>query len=186
MSEEDSWEELWDARIQGMEKTFGPHDDSVLHGTIPFHLGQDSGGSPDVVMFSKYTDGKLYVTADLIGSEQAPNSVGNYELAVVHKGEEDWGVNIICQLAYYTLENPIDDGETMDIDSATPEDSTIEAFLFRRIAEFDVLGSKSNVICCIGITGPELEYSHNTGSTELIDKLGNDFLITDLYRESRI
>ena len=182
MSEEDNWEELWDSRIQGMEKTFGLHDDSVLHGTIPFHIGQDLGGSPDVVMFPKFTDGKLYVTADLIGSEQTPNSAGNYELAVVHKGDEDWGVNIISQLAYYTLENPIDDGETMDIGSATPEDSSIEAFLFRRIAEFDVLGVKSNVICCIGVTGPELEYSHSKGSAALIKKLGYDFLVTDLYR----
>ena len=186
MSEETSWEELWDVRIQGLEKAFGPYDDSVLHGTIPFHVGQDLGGSPDVVMFSKYTDGKLYVTADLIGSEQTPNSFGNYELAIVHKGDEDWGVNVICQLAYYTLENPIDNGETMDIGSATPDGSSIEAFLFRRIAEFDVLGNKSNVICCIGITGPELKYSRNKGSAALIKKLGNNFLVTDLYRESRI
>ncbi len=186
MSEDENWEELWDARINGMEKTFGAHDNSVLHGTIPFHLGQDLGGSPDVVMFSKYTNGILYVTADLIGSEQAPNSSGKYELAVVHNGSEDWGVNIICQLAYYTLENPIDDGETMDIGSATPDGSSIEAFLFRRIAEFDVLGIKSNVICCIGITRAELEYSRNKGSAALIEKLSNDYLGTDLYRESII
>ncbi len=186
MSENDNWEGHWDAKIRGMEKTFGPHDDSVLHGTIPFHLGQNLGGSPNVVMFSKYTDGKLYVTADLVGSEQAPNSAGNYELAIVHNGDDDWGVNIICQLAYYTLENRIDDGETMDIGSATPEDSSIEAFLFRRIAEFDVHGKRSNVICCIGITGPELDYCHNNGSSALIKKLGSDYLITDLYRNSKV
>jgi hypothetical protein len=74
----------------------------------------------------------------------------------------------------------------MDIGSATPEDSSIEAFLFRRIAEFDVLGKKSNVICCIGITSSEMEYSHNKGSSALIKKLGNDFLVTDLYREYKI
>ena len=137
-------------------------------------------------MFSSYTDGKLFVTADLIGSKQAPNSAGKYELAVVHKGEEDWGVNIICQLAYYTLEKPIDDGETMSIGSATPEGSSIEAFLFRRIAEFDVLGNNANVICCIGITGAELKYKQKNGSTSLINKLGNKFLHTDLYRNSKI
>lgn len=186
MSDEDSWEMLWDARIKGMEKTFGPHDENVLHGTIPFHLGQDLGGSPDVVMFSKYTDGRLYVTADLIGSEQVPNSAGNYELAVVHKDEENWGVNIICQLAYYTLENPIDDGETMDIGSATPDGSSIKAFLFRRIAEFNVQENKANVICCIGITGPELTYKQKNGSAALIEKLGKSFLLTDLYRASQI
>jgi hypothetical protein len=186
MSEKDSWEALWDARIKGMEKTFGPHDETVLHGSIPFYLGQDVGGTPDVVMFSKYTGGRLYVTADLIGSGQSPNSAGNYELAVVHKGEEDWGVNIICQLAYYTLETPIDDGETMDIGSATPEGSSIEAFLFRRIAEFDVQDIRGNVICCIGITGSELAYKHKNGSEALIQRLGNNFLLTDLYRESKV
>lgn len=186
MSEEDSWEELWDARVKGMEQSFGPHDETVLHGTIPFYLGQDLGGNPDVVMFSKYTDGRLYVTADLIGSEQAPNSAGNYELAVVHKGDESWGVNIICQLAYYTLENPIDDGETMSIGSATPEGSSIEAFLFRRIAEFNVQDIKANVICCIGITSPELAYKQKNGSAALVKKLGNEFLLTDLYRASKI
>jgi Suppressor of fused protein (SUFU) len=186
MSEEDNWEELWDARIKGMEKTFGPHDETVLHGTIPFYLGQDIGGTPDIVMFSKYTDGKLYVTADLIGSEQTPNSAGNYELAVVHKDEENWGVNIICQLAHYVLKNPIDDGESMDIQSATPDGSSIEGFLFRRIAEFNVQDIRANVICCIGITGPELAYKHKNGSKALIERLGKDFLLTDLYRASKI
>lgn len=186
MSEEDRWEALWDARIKGMEKIFGPHDEAVLHGTIPFHLGHDLGGTPDVVMFSNYTDGKLYVTAELIGSDQAPNSAGNYELAVVHRGDEDWGVNVICQLAYYTIVNPIDDGETMDIRSATPKDSLIEAFLFRRIAKFDVQDISGNVICCIGITGSELEYKQRKGSEALIQKLGNNFLLTDLYRASKI
>lgn len=185
-ADEDSWEKLWDARVKGMENTFGTHDPSVLHGTIPFHLGQDLGGTPDVLLFSGYTDGRLYVTADLIGSEQVPNSSGNYELAVVHKSEEDWGVSIICQLAYYTLENPIEDGETMDIGSATPEGSSIEAFLFRRIADFDVLGNSANVICCIGITGAELAYKHKNGSKALIEKLGDKFLLTDLYRGSKI
>lgn len=186
MSDEDSWEALWDARIREMEKTFGPHDETVLHGTIPFHLGQDLGGTPDVVMFSKYTGGKLFVTADLIGSKQIPNSTGTYELAVVHKGEERWGVNIICQLAHYTLDNPIDDGETMDIRSATPEGSLIEAFLFRRIAEFNVQDIRANVICCIGITGSELAYKQNMGSDALIEKLGENFVLTDLHRASII
>ncbi len=185
-ADEDIWERLWDARIKGMENIFGTCAPSVLHGTIPFHLGQDLGGTPDVLIFSGYTEGRLYVTADLIGSEQLPNSAGNYELAVVQKGEEDWGVNIICQLAYYTLENLIEDGETMDIGSATPEESSIEAFLFRRIAKFDVLSNSANVICCIGITGAELAYKRKNGSKALIEKLGNEFLLTDLSRKSRI
>lgn len=183
---DDTWEKLWDARVKGMEQTFGPHAPEVLHALVPFHIGQDIGGSPDVVIFPSFTNGALYVTAELICSEQPPNSMGNYELAVAHQGDEQWGVNIICQLAYYTLHTVLEDGQTMDIGSATPDGSTIEAFLFRRIAEFDVLGKTSNVICCVGITGPELEYSQTNGSAALIQRLGTNFVTTDLYRDSKI
>lgn len=181
-----TWEELWDARIEGMENTFGPHAPVVLHASIPFRIGQDLGGSPDVVPFPTFTKGTLYVTAELIGSEQPENAMGNYELAVAHEGDEQWGVNIICQLAYYTLHTVLEDGETMDIGSATPDGSTIEAFLFRRIAQFDVLGKTANVICCVGISGPELAYAREHGSQALIKQLGDDFLTTNLYRPSKI
>lgn len=169
-----------------MARIFSSQDENVLHGSTPFDFGQEVGGSPDVVKFSQFTEGILYVTADLIGSNQVENAAGNYELAVVHQEEEDWGVGVICQLAYYTLDNPIDDGETMSVGSAVPEGSSIEAFLFRRIAEFDVFGSKANVICCIGITGPELAYQQENGSSALVDKLGKDHFVTDLCRQSRI
>lgn len=187
MAEDDEWEQLWDARITAAEAAFGPQADSVLHAAIPFFLGYDVGGSPDVVMFRKFLDGMLYMTADLIGSgDQLPNSAGQYELAVAHYNDEQWGVRVISQLAYYTLESVIDDGETMDIGSATPDGSTIAAFLFRRIASFQVLGEPANVICCVGITAPELDIAKTEGSSALIDKLGQDFLVTDLYRSSAV
>lgn len=72
-----------------MARIFGPQDENVLHGSTPFDFGQEVGGSPDVVKFSQFTEGVLYVTADLIGSNQVENAAGNYELAVVHQEEED-------------------------------------------------------------------------------------------------
>ena len=185
MAEDDKWERLWKARIAAAESAFGPQSDNVLHATIPFSLGNDLGGSPDVVMFPKFLDGTLYMTADLIGDgDQPPNSAGQYELAIAHFSGEEWGVRIICQLAYYTLESVIEDGETMDIETATPEGSMIAAFLFRRIATFQVLGEPANVICCVGITAAELDISRTAGSSELINKLGQNFLVTDLRRSS--
>jgi hypothetical protein len=182
----DEWQKIWDSRMEGFERNFGKCDDIVLHATIPFEVGLDLGGSPDVVTFSEYINGKLYVTADLIGSEQTPNSHGNYELAVAHQGKEDWGVDIICRLAYYTLTNVIDHGETMDIAQAVPENSTIVALLFKRIADFDHLGKPANVICCIGITQDELDYCFEYGSEEFFKKFPKSYILTEMYRKSHL
>ena len=187
MSEDKEWQEVWDARMKGLESAFGKCDKTHLHSTIPFDLGIDLGGSPDVVSFSGFTDGKLYVTTDLIGcADQKPNSHGNYELAVAHKGDEDWGIDIICRLAYYTLDNEIDDRETMDIGQATPDESTIEALLFKRIASFDFQGNPANVICCIGITKSELDFCLDKGTDALINKLPQGYVLTDLYRKDYV
>ncbi len=181
MDKNRTFEEVWDERLNGMKQFFGESDNTVLHGTIPFFLGQEMGGSPDVVQFSNFTDGILYVTSELIGhEEQVPNSQGQYELAIVHPPDEEWGINIICQLAYYTLENPIEDLETMDIGSATPDDSTIEGFLFRQIANFEFFGNPANVICCVGITRDELKFKHDYGSAALVERMGKNFYLTDL------
>jgi hypothetical protein len=182
----DEWQRVWDARMAGLESHFGKCDRIHLHAPVPFCFGLETGGSPDVVTFSAYTDGKLYVTADLIGSEQKPNSHGNYELAVVHQGKEDWGVGIICRLAYYTLENVIDDGETMDIAEAAPHGSTISALLFKRIADFEHPGGPANVICCIGITEDELEFCFEHGPVELLRRFPAGYLLTELRRKSHL
>ena len=158
----------------------------MVHATIPFDIGLDLSGSPDVVTFSEYTNGKLYVTADLIGSEQRPNSRGSYELAVAHQGQEDWGVDIICSLAYYTLENVIDHGETMDIEEAVPDGSTIAALLFKRIAVFEHIGKPANVICCIGITKDELGFCFEHGTEELLKRFPKNYVLTEMYRKSHL
>jgi hypothetical protein len=182
------WEELWEDRLERLEEAFGESDDVVLHSPVPFHLGPEVGGAPDLLRFSQFVDGKLYVTAELTGpgSEQPPNPAGQYELAIVHRGEERWGPNLIAQLAHYTMESVLDDGETMDIGPAAPEGSTIAGFLFRRIASFEVLGEAAHVLCCVGITAEELAYKHSHGSPALVDKLGGDYLETDLKRASRV
>lgn len=187
MTEKNGWQEIWDAHIQGLEAAFGKSDDIHLHAPIPFDLGIEIGGSPDVVSFSGFTNGKLYVTTELIGcTDQKPNSQGNYELAVAHQGDEQWGVNIICRLAYYTLDSVLEDGETMDIAKATPDGSTIAALLFKRIASFEFQGNPANVICCIGITKPELDLCFKKGSKALLKKLPKDYVLTEMYRESYV
>jgi hypothetical protein len=176
-------EEMWEERISGMSKLFGEPDDQIGHSVIPFYLG----GGPDIVVFCGFAAGKLYVTCDLVGSdEQPPNSHGQYELAVLHEKGEQWGVDIIFRLARYTTESVIDDLHTMDIRPAAPEGSTIVAFLFRRIGDFRYFGQPANVICCVGITEEELRFAQECGGEALVKALGPDFLLTDLWRDSRL
>lgn len=175
-------------RLAGLESILGKSDDIHLHSTIPFDLGQDVGGSPDIIPFSGYSgSGILYVTCDLSGTEdQQPNDHGTYELAICHEEGIDWGIDLICKLAYYTHKATLRHGETMDISQATPDGSTISAFLFKHLGDFKVFGKPAGVLCCIGITESELDHAMNHGSDSLFSAIPRDYILTDTYRESYV
>jgi hypothetical protein len=177
MSEEDNDFEI---RLRGLESALGPADDVYLHGVVPFFVGLESGGTPDVVAFSNYDpNGKLYVTCELVGTkDQVPNECGQYELAVCQAEPEEWGLDLVLKLAYYTLVSPLEHGETMDIGPVVPQESNIAAFLFKRIAEYEAFGKPANVICCIGITKRELDHCFEHGSSDLFDKMPKDYTET--------
>src|SRR5688572_23868437 len=123
-SEEDDFEEVWNARADALGQVFGSGHDDVLHAPHPFALG----GNAEVVAFCNCLGGAVYVTADLTGKPDA--CFADYELMICHRSPDEWGPNVISRLAPYTQEAFIDAGETMDIDQATPPDSRIKAFLF--------------------------------------------------------
>ena len=172
-------------RQRGLELLLGPADDVHLHGVIPFLAGLELGGTPDVLTFSSYTDlGKLYVTCELVGTEeQLPNELGQYELAVCQKEPETWGLDLILKLSYYTLESPINHGETMDIGAAVPEGSNISAFLSRCLGMYTAFARKANVICCVGITERELEYCFEHGPSSLLKRMPQDYILTETKRD---
>ncbi|QDV23858.1 suppressor of fused domain protein [Aureliella helgolandensis] len=184
---EDDWTLWWDARLAAMESLLGKAHDTVGHGTIPFSIGAELGGTADIVYFHNHVDGIVSATAELIGNaDQVPNSLGNYELVICSRNDDDWGTDLIGQLAHYTLEAALEPHQTMDIGPATPDGSTIAAFLFCDYGKFTVRDQDAGLILCIGITAPELEACRN-GSRERVESLlkSNDvFPFTDLYRES--
>jgi hypothetical protein len=138
-SDEDEWGEWWDARVAAIEQVLGPSHDMVGHAPIPFDLGADIGGAADIIWFKHHLDGVVSVASELIGNdEQIQNSLGNYELMICHRDDEQWGGDVISQLVYYTLQAKLNPGDTMDIGSAVPDDSTIAAFLFIKYATFTV------------------------------------------------
>ena len=175
-------------RVGALESVFGEADPTHLHGAIPFFVGVELGGTPDIVSFSQYTpQGKLYVTAELVGSEeQPPNRSGQYELAVCLPEPSEWALDIVCRLAGYTLKTPLEHGETMDMMPVAPEGSTISALLFRRIAQYELFSKPANVICCVGITAVELEFCFARGSRALMGRMPKDHMATRLSRESYV
>lgn len=183
---DDDWTLWWDARLAALESILGKSHDIVGHGTIPFSLGADLGGTADIVYFHNHVEGILSVTAELIGNpDEIPNSMGNYELAICARDDDDWGPNIIGQLAHYTLETPLEPGQTMDIGPATPEGSTIVAFLFCDYGRFVVRDQNAGIILCVGITSSELEACRKGESKriEMLLKSLGVFPFTDLQRE---
>lgn len=188
MSDDDDIVDELQERQRGLETLLGSADEMHLHGVVPFAFGLECGGTPDVLTFSQYTDqGKLYVTCELAGTDdQPPNEVGQYELAVCQKEPDTWALNLILQLSFYTLETPLNHGETMDIGSIVPPGSVIDAFLFKSLGTYEVFGRPASVICCIGITKSELDFRMEHGSSLLFDKLPSDYMLTETVRDAFI
>src|SRR5207244_1666960 len=99
---------------------------------------------------------------------------------------QDWGPNVISRLAPYTQEAYIGAGESMDIDSATPANSEIKAFLFDNYASFTLFGKVNHLRLCVGITKPELQFKIKHGAERLLALLKRHgvYPFTDLDRDS--
>jgi hypothetical protein len=184
---DNEWQQWWDARVAAIEVVLGKCEDLVGHAVIPFQIGCEMGGAADIVYFRHHLPGRVSVTCELIGCEgQVPNDLGNYELMICHRDDDEWGPDLISKLAYYTLEAELKTGDTMDIGPATPDGSTIAALLFFDYARFEVRGKKAGLLLCIGITADELEACRKGRRAEVEQALkkAGVYPYTDLYRES--
>jgi hypothetical protein len=178
------WE---DARIEALESVLGESDHFVDHAAIPFDQGSENGGSADVIFFRRHVHGIISVTSELIGREdQVQNDLGNYELMICHRHDDDWGADVIGQLAYYTLRARLNPGDTMDIAGAAPQGSSIAGLLFYGYASFEVKNRKCGLLLCLGITTDELE-ACRTGNRHTVEKRLKEasvYPFTDLFRQS--
>lgn len=149
-------EDWWDDRLTGMESVLGKSDEMVTYAVVPFQFGYEAGGRADVVHFREHVAGVVYATSELIGcDDQIPSSLGNYELAICHRGAETWGIDIINSLAYYTLESKLEPGDTMEPGPPAPSGSIISALLFCELGRFVVRGRRAGLLLCLGITPDE-------------------------------
>jgi hypothetical protein len=177
----------WDARVAALETVLGKCDGTVWYAPSPRHRQ----GFADVLRFRDYLEGVAYVTCDLVGnSKQVPNKWGHYELMLCTREENDWTPTLLSRLARYTHDATLHPGDTMDLGSGAPGDSTISALLFARAEapadSFVVMGTPANLILCIGITAEEFDACKNFGSGVMLRMLKESgvYPFTDLRRES--
>ena len=183
------WQLWWHARSEVLAKQFGPPDELIGHAVIPFDLGFELGGAADILYFRRHIRGTVGITASLIGrNDQVANSLGNYELAICHKANEEEGLDLISKLAYYTRDAVIEPGETMDLGTAVPEGSTVCALLFAEFARFEIRGRRAGVLLCIGITRDEL-IACRAGYRERVEymlKAMDVWPYTEFFRQSTV
>jgi len=180
--ERDEW---WDARREALASVLGKPDRLEGHAIIPLFLD----GQADTLTFRSHVEGVVYTTCDLIGDDrQKRTALGNYELMICHRADNEWGHGIVSSLARYTQDAYVEPWDTMELQHAAPEGSVIVAFLFVPYTRFKVLGQDCGILLCLGITSDELEVcrSGKKAKAKLFERLRDCgvFPYTDLERES--
>jgi hypothetical protein len=182
----DKW---WQPRVKALEKILGPQGDTDLHAPIFFDMGAELGGAPDVHTFPRHKKGAVaYVTAELIGRDNQPaNELGNYEIMICLPKDFEVEIvgGILTPLAYYTLEQPLNPGDTSDLGEIV-EGSKITALLFSDYGRFTVLNRQCGLLLCMGITQREMKYAAKQPPGALERKLreADVYPVTDFERES--
>jgi hypothetical protein len=181
-------ENWWKPRVKALEKILGPQGDMDLHAPIVFDMGAELGGAPDIHTFTRHKKGAVaYVTAELIGRDnQVPNVMGNYEIMIClpRAVDPELAGGILTPMAFYTLEQPLNPGETSDLGEVV-EGSKVRALLFSDYGRFKVLGRSCGLLLCIGITMREFKYNaRHPGELEPKLREAGVYPVTDFERGS--
>jgi hypothetical protein len=166
--------EFNDPKVQEfMKKELGTPGDKVFHAVVPFQMGYDAGGAADVYIFKRIDGYISFITGDLIGEKQEYSDAGNYELLSVMKEDQEWGAKLIRMLAFSTIEESFNSGETMDIGSFG-KDVGFDAIIFDKYASFNIDEKEIGIMLVIGITKKELDWTFKNSGNALLQKLKNE------------
>jgi hypothetical protein len=148
---------LWTERLAALESLLGKPLANIGHSSVPFDMGFDVGGGADVVYFRAQQRGRIAVTAELTGrSDQVTGTLGSFELAIAYRDKSEWAPNLVSKLAYYTLEQGLEPGDTMALGPSAPEDSGLVGLLFDDFGRFVLRRKRCGLLLCIGITNREM------------------------------
>jgi len=186
-SNSQDWQAWWDARKAALESLLGEADDNILTSMMPIYMG----GKSDVMIFRNFVQGLTYVTAGLTGySSQKENQLGQYELMMCTREEDENVSSLLSDLSNYTLENPINPYDSIDLGPEQPEGITIRALLAQQpdaaSKPFDLFGQRCGLLLLMGITSEELEAFRNGEEVRVLEALSAISPYTDMGRASVI
>jgi hypothetical protein len=178
-------DDIFDARINALTTEFGEIK-NVLQAGIPFQLGYDAGGLPNIYFFENHIEGLVSITGNLIGEKQPPSDAGNYELMLITKDKNDFLIQLLQNLSFYTMDASINSGDTMDLPLYNQIDTNICAVIFDCYKHFKISNKKCGVMVMIGITQEELDFRNQHGGSQLLNELKKSKIYPyfDVNRES--
>lgn len=185
-SEETYWQKVWDARQAILEARLGPAEETIQTSLMPIYLG----GQCDVLTFRKHVKGYTYCTAGLtVTSDQKRSKLGQYEMLMCTRRADNFVPGLLSNLSRYTLDNPINARDTIDMGEEQPKGVTLRALLALEFdpprGPFTLMGRKCGLLLLAGITAAELVAFRSGGSDEVLARLGEKVLpYTDPRRKS--
>jgi hypothetical protein len=151
-----------------LEATLGPISDGALTPIVGF----DAGGPLSFCVFERELAGaRTYVSCELAArTEQTPSEFGRYELLAT-SDDEDWVTATLSDIGRESFDVQFGDGHTLDIGAWVPTDAAVQGIVFEAASSSQIDGVHYDVLRCIGVTRPELEYARGVGVPDLLNAL---------------
>jgi hypothetical protein len=171
--------------FQPIEERIGPVDEASIMAIIGF----DCGG-PVTLCTVGYGREQFvtYVSCELsVRDEQHPAEFGRYEVMMTCD-DEAWARKILTKIGQMTLEGVFEHGHTVDIAQIVGPDCPLQGLVVEEFARVTVDGRGYGILRFHGVTRSELEFAMESGTDELLERLGRAGIYprTSIHRRESI
>jgi hypothetical protein len=155
--------------FQPIEERIGRVDEASIMAIIGFHCG-----GPVTLCTVGYGREQFvtYVTCELsVRDEQQPAEFGRYEVMMTCD-DEAWARKILTKIGQMSLESVFEHGHTVDIGQIVGPDCPLQGLVVEEFASVTVGGRDYGILRFHGVTRSELEFAMESGTNELLERLG--------------
>ena len=158
------------------KQLFQPIEERIGHvdeATIMAIIGFDCGGPVTLCTVGYgWEEFVTYVTCELsVRDEQKPAEFGRYEVMITCD-DEAWARKILTKIGQMSLETVFEHGHTVDIGQIVGADCPLQGLVVEEFARVTVDGRSHGILRFHGVTRSELEFAMESGSDELLERLG--------------
>lgn len=174
------------------KQLFRPIEERVGHvdeASIMAIIGFDCGG-PVTLCTVGYGREQFvtYITCELsVRDEQQPAEFGRYEVMMTCN-DEAWARKILTKIGQMSLDGVFEHGHTVDIGQIVGPDCPLQGLVVEEFARVTVDGRGYGILRFHGVTRSELEFAMESGTDELLERLGRAGIYprTSIHRRESI